>query len=114
MGELDVLVDQITVAKQAVNLADALIRLQANKDFKLVIRDHYRLHYAASLVNALAFEHTQNPTSQACLHNQLSAISHFNQFVYFILHQGEQAKESIAALEEERDLLMKEEYEYNA
>jgi len=83
-----------------VEVADALARLYANRDFKKVILEAIRL------VHAKADAALQSAESQKQLMNQIDAIGILKGYFHTIGFLGEQARKTISYAEEARQELI--------
>lgn len=78
------IIQQKQIAKEQINLANALKRLYANTDFVLLIQKHYSTQLVEDLVNELA-KHNQDSDTYKSIINNLNAISHFRLFLDKVL-----------------------------
>ena len=98
----------LEVAKEKVSMARALLRLQNNEYFKQVFVKEYMRDYAVRLVKLKASPATQSPIQQQDIINQIDAIGQLDQFMHFILQQGDLAEKSIIDAEEAQEFLLTE------
>jgi hypothetical protein len=89
-----------------VEVADALARLYANRDFKKVILEGYLEKEAIRLVHAKADAALQSAESQKQLMNQIDAIGILKGYFHTIGFLGEQARKTISYAEEARQELI--------
>ena len=85
----------ITDAKQYVEMRDALLALQKNKNFLKVINEGYLVQEAARKAKALAVPALQDKEQQQEIVNALQGIGHFNQYLHRIMQAGNQAAKNI-------------------
>ena len=94
-------------AKKVLALADAIRKLETNKYFKLVVKEHYFEKEAIRLVQAKSDPRLQDEKHQKLIDADIRAIGSFQQFLQNSLHFGEMAKKAIedheAALSELRE-----------
>lgn len=96
--------ESIKAAREYVAVADALGRLSANRDFKVVVLDGYLKNEAVRLVHLKAHPAMQTATSQASITTQIDGIGALLGYFRTIDHQASVSEKSIeadqAALEE--------------
>ena len=96
----------IRESRKKVDLADALERLTANRDFKEVVLVGYLRDYAVKLVLEKAEADNQSPEKQISIIKKLDSIGEFNQFLQSIfLHADIARKVSGQASDELESLL---------
>lgn len=101
--------DNIKEARKIVEFAEALERLQNNRDFKQVIKDGYFKEEAVRLVHAKANPGLQSADSQRAILTQMDAIGSLAQYFDTVYHKASLASKAISADEETRDELLNEE-----
>lgn len=92
-------------SKKAIGFADALVRLQSNRDFKTVILDGFLSSEAIRLVHLKADPSMQEPKHQQQILLQIDAIGTLKEYFRTAAYQGEMARKAIIADEEMRDEL---------
>ena len=92
-------IEQIEVSSEAarkqVALGDALERLYANQDFKLVILEEFLREEAVRLVSFKANQQAQGAEQQAAVIKQLDAIGGLRQFFAKVFHFADQADKAL-------------------
>jgi hypothetical protein len=78
----------IQEAKDSIEKKQALIRLQNNPDFKLLIMEGYFQKEAARCVHALADPSLQDDTQQKLLTNMITAVGYFRQYLSAVYQFG--------------------------
>ena len=106
--ELEMISDSIKARKQNVALGEALIRLFKNRDFKLVILEHFMKEEAVRTVKLMAAPECQNPAIQESMQKTLIAIGQLDQFMRITLQLADQAKMGIADDETEYESILAE------
>lgn len=99
----------ISSAKEVVEFDKALQRLEANRDFRLVIRDGYLKAEAIRLVHVKADPAFQTPERQAAVLAQIDAIGNLLQYFRTVSQQARMATKAIESDEAARDELLVEE-----
>lgn len=99
---------EITIHEQAKKLAEALKRLRANPDFKLIIEEGYCKEYLDSKVLALAIVSTEANVNQT--NRQIAGVGSFKQFLNVIEQNGVDAQRQIDVLNETRVAIINGEY----
>ena len=90
-------------AQRQVKMMNALLKLENNEYFKEVILEGYLIDYAVDLVKRKAMFNLQEPKSQKYIDDQITAIGQLNQYLGFILREGNLAEKAIQADREELD-----------
>lgn len=98
----------ISSAKEIVEFDKALQRLEANRDFRLVIRDGYLKAEAIRLVHVKADPAMQTPERQAAVMAQIDAIGNLLQYFRTVGQQARLAAKAVESDEAERDELLAE------
>jgi hypothetical protein len=98
-------------AKPFLVLADALDRLQAQRDFKTVVAEGYFHAEAIRLVHLKADPAMQTPERQAAIVAQIDAIGALSAYFRTIAHNAALARKAIAADEAMREELLAEQLE---
>lgn len=98
----------IKKAKKLTDVADALERLQSNKDFKTVIQTGYFQDEAIRLVHLKADPSFQSAESQRSVVQQMDAIGALHQYFQTVFHKAAVARKSITDSEETREELLEE------
>lgn len=96
-------------AKKVVDFADALERLQLNKDFKTVIQMGFFQEEAVRLVHLKADPAFQSAEAQQSIVQQMDAIGALHQYFQTVFQKASMARNSMAADEEMREELLNEE-----
>ena len=104
--DIDSLDRDINTAQEKIDLADALERLQSNRDFKTVILQSYFAHEPVRLVHLKADPAMQTDERQVSIMRQMDAIGSLLQFFQAIYQNGKQALKSKEANLETRDALL--------
>lgn len=105
-AQIDQLHRNIEASRGFVALSQALTRLQANPDFKLIISQGYLRDEAVRLVHARSNVALQSPADQAALLRDIDGIGSLEAFFRKIETQARQALSHIDADEETiQDLL---------
>jgi len=99
----------IEKAKKLIELGDALDRLRGNVYFKKLILDEYLKDYAVQMVKNMASFGMQDERQQNFIKNELIAIGSLDQFFRYVSAEAYQARISMAADEETRSEILKEE-----
>lgn len=94
--------------RQHIDLAVALSRLQANRDFKLVIGDGYLQKESIRLVHLKADPSMQTAERQLSVLTQIDAIGGLLQYFHTLVHSGSIAAKSIETSEAVRDEMLAE------
>lgn len=100
--------ENIAEARKIVELGNALERLQANRDFKAIIKEGYLKAEAIRLVHAKANPALQSADSQRSIIQQMDAIGSLTQYFDTVFHKAALAEKAIAADEETRDEILAE------
>ena len=98
----------IEEAKRKVDLANTVLRLQQNSDYKKIFSDAYFVKYAARLV-ALKASMRTDEKQLAFINAHLNAIGTVQEYLRVILAEGQMAQNSIKDAEAEKDILLSEE-----
>lgn len=98
----------IKEAKQFLDMGVALERLQANKDFRAVIKSGYFEQEAIRLVHLKAAPDMQTAEKQADIVRQMDAIGALNQYFQTVFYKAEMADKNIEADELTREELLAE------
>jgi hypothetical protein len=101
--------ESIQESKGVVEFAEALERLQKNRDFKKVILDGYFTQEAIRLVHLKADPAFQTPDRQQSIITQIDAIGALHQYFQTMKYLSAQAQKAIEAANEVRDELLAEE-----
>jgi hypothetical protein len=99
--QIKALQDSIVSSRQNVDMADALRRLQSNRDFKKVIQEGYFEKEAIRLVHLKADPAMQTPDKQASILRDIDAIGTLHSYFALILRFGDMSKKDIAEAEAE-------------
>lgn len=100
----------IDKARGKVAMAECLIKLRKNRDFKRVIDEGYFANESQRVVQAKASPMAlQDPVIMKDLDNQIIAIGYLRQYFLLTEHEGKMAKRSIAADMETREEILAEE-----
>ena len=93
-----------TICKEAINLADALVRLQNNNDFKLFMKEFCErepVRLTELLADPALFSNTETKEfNRNNIHEQLLGIAVFKQYQRVIMIKAEQAKKQLLDLSE--------------
>lgn len=89
-----------------VEFAEALQRLQNNRDFKRVVLDGYLTQEAVRLVHLMSDPAVQDPATQQSIHLQLRAVGELNAFFQRVVAQAGIARKNIAYSEQAREELI--------
>ncbi len=94
---------QITIqqAQQQVGLGDALLRLQQNPDFQLLIMQEYLKDQAARLGHLLSDHTMQTKEKRKPIIKEIESIGNFLSFLRVTGQRAAMAKEAIRVNEEE-------------
>lgn len=106
--DLQALDQSIKNAKEHIEIANALERLQKNRDFKKVILDGYLTDNAVRLVHLKADSNMQSPESQQEINNQINGIGQLLGYFTTIKQLAEVAHRSLEADEQTREELLQE------
>lgn len=98
----------IKKAKKLTDIADALERLQMNKDFKAVVQTGYFQDEAVRLVHLKADQNFQSADAQRSIVQQIDAIGALHQYFQTVFHKAAMAKKSIEADETAREEILNE------
>lgn len=98
----------VAEAKRSMELALALDRLRANKDFELVIGKGYFEQEAARLVLMKAEPSLQSGDNQKSLDNGIIAVGHLRQYFNKIYQFGQMAERAIEEANITREELLAE------
>lgn len=79
--------------QRILDCRDAVLRLQQNPDYKLIIEDGFFKGVAEGLINSLAY--TCKGDSRALVYEKLAGISFFKSFLEGIVSQGARAEEAL-------------------
>lgn len=85
----------IEQAKETIELANALSRLQSNKDFNLVINNGYFVKEASRVVLLKASPTQVDDSDQRMLNNQIIGIGELRQYFTKIYQAANQAEKAI-------------------
>lgn len=96
---------QIDQARDAVKLKDALVNLQSNADFNLVVNTGYFENQAIMLVDGLADVALQDPIQQAALNHSLRAIGELKSYFRKVVQIGKTMEKTIMEAQAELDNL---------
>lgn len=96
---------QIETAQRAVDTMGALIRLQDNKDFNLVINEEYLKDYPLNLVDSLADANLQEPIQQEAIQQSLRGVSELRAYFRTVVQRGRTMEKTIRQSNEEIDRL---------
>ena len=107
--ELQIIEMTMEQAKEQIALADALKKLQNNQYFKQLFMDHYMDKYAINLVKLKAHPAMQTPEKQMNILNEIDGIGQFDQYMRFIIQQGQNAEGALEDNQAEREILLKQE-----
>jgi len=107
--ELEQIEISLEMAKEKVELGEALERLQSNVDFKKVFTESYLDKYAIRLVNLKSSIRMQDDANQKYIEGQLIAIGQLNQYMAHVRSEAISAKASINADENTREEILQEE-----
>lgn len=101
---------EITIEElqEAVKLAEALIRLQDNPDFNLVVNKGYLQDDAIRLVHLRADPSQQTPEHQATIDKQIDGIGSLINYFRRILSMASTARDEIADHQETLEALRNE------
>lgn len=99
--QIKALQDSIVSSRQNVDMADALRRLQSNRDFKKVIQEGYFEKEAIRLVHLKADPAMQTPDKQAGILRDIDAIGTLHAYFALILRFGDMSKKDISEAEAE-------------
>lgn len=100
---------EVAEAKQEIALADALTRLNKNRDFKLLIREGFLVQQAAKAAQMLADRDMAHPAAQKGLYDRLIAVGQVSLYLDSIEHTGNMAVKTLRESENTRDEIMAEE-----
>ena len=103
----------IKQAKEVVAMASALERLQANRDFKLVVTDGYFQKEAIRLVHLKADDKMQEPKRQDAIIAQIDAIGRLHAYFTTVYQLASMAEKAIEADEATIEEIAREELEEN-
>lgn len=93
--ELELIEISLKSAKAKVEMAEALKRLQKNRDFKRVFLDHFLGTEVARTVKLMADPNMQSPQQQEILQKMLISVGQVDQFMRVTLMFGDMALQSI-------------------
>ena len=102
--EIMVAVDE---AREAIKLRDALMALEKNENFRLLIHERYFKGESARLV--MLKISNLNVDQQKNVDKLMCGISGLNNFFQTILSQGDQMEQALETYEKELDLVREEE-----
>jgi len=103
--QLEVEIDQ---ARSIIALSDDIEKLHNNKQFKNVILDQYFREEAIRLVSLKGDRAFQTPDLQASVLRQMDGISGLNAFFHRIVMAANQARESLAEMQEAQSAALNE------
>lgn len=93
-------------AKDKVKLGDALLRLQKNRDFKLLVEDGYFIKEASRLVAARGNPNiTSTPANLIEIDNGIIAIGSLQQYFNKLMIEADMAEKAIEDCETELEVL---------
>ena len=99
--------ESISENRDTLVLAEALRRLQNNRDFKLIVSTGYLQKEAVRLVGLKADPGMQGAAEQQQILRQLDSIGCFQQYLLGIHRAGEIAEKGISDAEQIRDQILK-------
>ena len=82
-------------AQEAVDVMDALLRLQGNADFNTVINTGYFEKFAINLVDNLADAQLQAPVQQEAIGHSMRGISELRSYFRTIIQMGRGMQKTI-------------------
>ena len=109
MSDVEKIEMSIEAAKEKIEKANSLLRLENNADFKEIFSEGYLEKYAVSLVHRKTMIGLQDEMNQKYLDSQIIGISAVKQYMNFILTEAALAEETLADDEEERARILEEE-----
>ena len=95
-------------AREAIDRADALKRLFANKDFKRIIENGYFVDEASRLVLVKADPEMDSPEAQVNIQRSIDAIGPLRVYFRAILQFGDMAQRAIIDDEQTRENILTE------
>lgn len=98
LAQIDIAIDD---ARKVMKKADALKRLEKNKDFKLLIREGYFEGEAIRLVHLRAMPAAKEMREE--IDGDIAAIGSFRLYLSIINQMANQASQAIGEYEEARD-----------
>ena len=102
-NELEMIELSTEQAKEKIALAEALERLQKNRDYKKIFTNKFFNTHATRLVKLKADMRMQDEPNQKYINSQIDAIGQLNQFMLFVKQEGVIAEQTIASNEEARE-----------
>lgn len=90
----------IKVAKEIVEVGNALMRLKSNKDFKTVVMTGYFEKEAIRLVHLKADINMQSAEMQRSIVSQMDAIGALSQYFNTVMYKSSIANKSVEADQE--------------
>ena len=95
-------------ARDSVQLKNALLRLDTNADYKLLVLHGYFEVEAARLVMSKAAPAMATEEHQAMINKSIDAVGAYFQYTNTVYHKGMVAEKAIISDEETRDELLAE------
>lgn len=87
-------------AKDSIELANALTRLQDNKDFQTIITEGYFIKEASRVVALKASPSAAEPNIQNHINDQITGIGQLNQYMRMIYMRAAKAEKEYVDSEE--------------
>lgn len=106
--EVQAIEQNIREAKEILEIHNALVRLENNRDFRKVIKQGYLEQEAIRLVHLKADPAFQTPDRQAAILSDISAIGGLLQYFRTLSHNASQAVKAIEVGEATRDEILAE------
>lgn len=110
-NELEAVQISIDKAKKAVDLMNALDKLQKNRNFDLLINKGYLEEEALRLVYLKSDFQMSSPEQQDFITKGIEGIGQLRNFLSMVYRQGESAKAALADHENTREQILAEELE---
>lgn len=98
----------IEAAQLAIQRLDALVRLEKNKDFKLLIGEGFLEKHAIRQIHLKGSPGMQAENIQKMIDQQLTSVAGLKQFFINIFQEGQNAKISVESDEATREALLAE------
>ena len=96
------------ITKKKIDIQDCLNRLSKNTDFKKFILEGFCKDHALGLIAKKVSPNFQDDMNKSYIEGQLSAVGHLQLYMRFVQQEGEMAKESLKAAEEEKSRALEE------
>lgn len=107
--QMEIVEVEIDDAKVQISMADSLMRLHKNKDFKKVFLEGYMKDDLVRAVKSKADPACQDAVSQSMLNQRIESVGQLDQFMRTVFIFGNMASKSLADYEAVREEMLSEE-----